>query len=441
MKLTICLVTKGRELYLSNVLKSFEDLLLDPDVTVLLIDNGSNASIRESLAGWQLENSKSVKLVRLEVNDSRPSTIWPEVISAGVDWIIFPGDDDELVPGIISEWRSSVEKDPDLVAFASTAAVMDENGVLTGELLSPTAGLEKSRIDQIALGFHQPPFVWPSLFLRASKVNAMVPPSRYVFDWWVGINLLLVGNVEISNSIGLKYRVHSEQESNLAPIRRKFFEASLWLDELIRSKEFTTWIKSMTDEDRLSFWKKFNQKSPVYGDPFFSWQLIFSLAKLLIKTSLTTSVEEQIVIDLATHSGVFIRDGESIHLIRGVSLSADGNLGNIRINATPDSCDVLLEVCKMIGRDEAKVFEVACVHSKRKSKDLIIDCGDLNSGNVAINADRVINALTNMCEIRGDFESALTNGERAGLFIFRSVKRRLPGRLTLILRRLKNSKS
>jgi glycosyltransferase involved in cell wall biosynthesis len=440
MKLTICLVTKGRELYLSDILKSFENLLLDPAITVLLIDNGSDPSIRESLADWQLKNSKSVKLVRLASNDSRPSTIWLEVISAGVDWVIFPGDDDELVPDIIAEWRSSVKNDPDLVAFASTAAVMDENGVLTGELLSPTAGLVQSRIDQIALGFHQPPFVWPSLFLRATKVNAMVPPSRYVFDWWVGINLFLAGNVEISNSIGLKYRVHSEQESNLAPIRRKYFEASLWLDELIRSKEFTTWIKSMTDEDRLLFWKKLNQKSPVYGDPFFARQLIFSLARLLIDTSLATSTGEQIVIDLATHSGVFIRDGESIHLIRGASQVAHGNFGNVRINATVDSCNVLLDACNMVGRYGAKIFVVACVHSKKKSKDLVIDCGDLNSGNIAINADRVISALTNMCETRGDFEIALTNGERAGLSILRSVKRRLPGRLTLTLRRLKNTK-
>ena len=42
MKLTICLITKGRKEYLEDALKSYEKFLDVDNVDVILIDNGSD---------------------------------------------------------------------------------------------------------------------------------------------------------------------------------------------------------------------------------------------------------------------------------------------------------------------------------------------------------------------------------------------------------------
>lgn len=439
MRLTICLVTKGREKYVSQVLSSFEPMLLDPDVRVLLIDNGAELSINQTLAAWQSKNPQSVDLVRFDINDSRPSSFWPVILDANIDWIVLPGDDDQFRPGILAEWKAALNEDPDLVAFAPSAAVIDEHDSLTGELLFPTAGMSGTKVEQVAAALHEPPFVWSNLFFRVSKINPQIPASRYVFDWWVGLNLVIAGNIKTSHFIGLDYRVHSEQEGNLAPHRRKFFEGTLWLGDFVQSEAFVSWVTNLNDEERILLWRQIIKKKPIYGDLFFARPLIFSIARLLMGTAKQSAVASEIASELASLNGIFLRDGESKNLIAGRDSILDENRGNIRIRLTPGTCAEIEKASELLnGQDSAELFEISCKHSKSKSGTVIVDCDSLSVGRQAINADFIVNAITKFCEERNDFEMALSSGERTTLLMLRSLKKKLPGKVRLYLRRMRN---
>ena len=441
MKLTICLVTKGREKYLDGILDSFQPFLTDQDVQILLIDNGSDALCKQKLATWQSMNTHAVRLFRFETNDPRFSTIWPIILKANIDWIIMPGDDDQLQPGILAEWKRAVAIDPDLVAFASSAAVMNQHGSLTGEVISPTAELSTSKIERIAGALHEPVFVWPSLFFRASKVNPNVPASRYASDWWIGVNLLIAGNVKTTKSIGLNYRAHSSQESNLAPNRRKYFEGSLWLDALIRSNQFAGWVETLNDDERLLLWRTTNHRRPIYGDDYFAQPVAFSLARALMDSAEAPATAKTIASELALLGGVFLRDGESVTLVNDLNPIRGDNPGNIRVTFVNGVCHSVVETCNLMkGGISPREFLVSCAHSKKAAGTILIDCGALVTDNLVESADFIVNAITKACETRGDFEVALSNGERASLLMLRSIKKRLPGKLKIYLRKLKNSK-
>ena len=56
MKLTICLVTKGRKEYLDEALNSYEKFIDTGEVDVIIIDNGSDSLSKEILNNWKLKH-------------------------------------------------------------------------------------------------------------------------------------------------------------------------------------------------------------------------------------------------------------------------------------------------------------------------------------------------------------------------------------------------
>ena len=94
----------------------------------------------------------------------------------------------------------------------------------------------------------------------------------------------------------------------------------------------------------------------------------------------------------------------------------------------------------MKGGISPREFLVSCSHSKKVAGAISVDCDALFIDNLVESADYLVNAVTRACETRGDFEFALSNGERASLLLLRSIKKRLPGKLKTHLRKWKNSK-
>lgn len=443
MNLAICLVTRGRQQYIDQILRSFEPALRDRDVRVHLIDNGSDSVCKEKLIEWQRSNSESVTLHRLEQNDPRYSTLWPLIIETGADWILMPGDDDEFRSEILAEFKSAVAENPKLVAFAASAAVMNENGIHLGETLTASISYSDTRIERVASAFHEPAFVWPSLFFRASIIDPKVPSSRYAFDWWAGINLLIAGDVKTSPSLGLNYRAHLGQESNLAPHRRKYFEGSLWLDFLVRSERFSDWVRTLTDDEILIFWRLVLKRQPIYGDAYFAHPILSSLARLLMDSSNSPQTAIEIAGELALLAGVFLKDGEAISLVNDPTPISSPSPGNIQTRPNLGVCNTIREACELIrGGDLGRQFSISCFHSERKNEFIYIDCRMLDPKvSPDQTADRIISEITKFCEDHGDFEMAISNGERLVLRLIRKVKGKLPGRIKVFLRRLKNSKN
>ena len=134
MKLTVFLVTKGREKFLDQILNSFEQLF-QLDVDFLILDNGAPHSIGVKLNSWKDKNPNRIKIVRFEINDSRQSTYWKVLKDNNVDWVVCPSDDDEIRFEIIADWKKALNQNPDIVGFAASAAIMDENGNFDKEML------------------------------------------------------------------------------------------------------------------------------------------------------------------------------------------------------------------------------------------------------------------------------------------------------------------
>ena len=125
MKLTICLLTKGRREYLEEALSSYEKFIDTGDVDVILLDNGSDLVSKQILLDWKLKYEKKVSYIRNEVNDPGGFTIfWDKLKTFNPDWILNPGDDDILVFNIYEKWVQAVKNNPSLNAFASLASVL-----------------------------------------------------------------------------------------------------------------------------------------------------------------------------------------------------------------------------------------------------------------------------------------------------------------------------
>ena len=440
MKLTICLVTKGREKYIEQILASFETLLEDEDIHFLIMNNGAKEDITERLNEWRNRNSRSVKIIRFEVNDSRPAAFWDEVVRQGADWTVFPSDDDEFRPEIITEWKVAVNQNPKLVAFAASAEIMDLGGKLTGEILYPSVRRYQSKIQRVASALHEPPFLWPSLFLKVSKIPRPVPNSRFAFDWWIGINLLVAGDVFVSESLGINYRVHTEQESFLAPHRRKYFEAQFWLDDFLHSEGFLAWVNSLSDSEKYYFLRSIMASKPIYGDINFSKSLIDTLVKTIMKSLNSPILEQEIMAMYAYENGVLLKDGELKNLVYGFQDISSKYPGNLKVQFNDDVCDLIrLASDLLIGDTHALKLQISCAHSNESANSVVIDCGKLTQGKSDINADMIINMITSTFENQNRFNFTLTSGEREVIIVLRRWKSKLPPSLRQLLRKTKNS--
>jgi glycosyltransferase involved in cell wall biosynthesis len=204
MKLTICLVTKGREKYLAEALKSYESFLSTGEVEILIIDNGSGTISRNILCDWKVKHDLQVHYYRCENNEKLGIPyFWKLIGSYEPQWILFPGDDDILVFDVFNQWKKVLTNNNSLNAFAASGQVVNSKGILTGEVRLPAILGDLSDIEKTAQALFEPPFFWPCLFMRYSAVPEDVISSRFVFDWWVGLQLVLTGS-KINKNMKLK---------------------------------------------------------------------------------------------------------------------------------------------------------------------------------------------------------------------------------------------
>jgi hypothetical protein len=427
----------GREKYLEQILGSLEKAIGE-HVKILIIDNGAPPVISLQLNAWQSMHPESIEVIRFDQNDSRPSTFWMELHKRGIDWVVFPSDDDEFKPEIIEEFQRAVVNNPELVGFAASAMIMDETGHPTGEIVKPSITSFGSKLERIASSIHEPPFHWPALFMRISKLPSEVPNSRFAFDWWIGLQLLLAGEVGVTESIGIKYRVHPGQESFLGPLRRKYFEAQIWLLQLVQSEAFVNWLQGLNDEDRVIFWHTLLDRKPIYGDPKTSRIILAEMHRQIIAVTSSPLVNLEISSMYAFMNGVLLKGSQGKHIIGFCEVFDEFDLANIRVSPDSNVCLDTINASKLIqGQMNAKVFSISCLHSQSRHSEIIIDCKKFYPGNTYINSDLIINDITKYCESKGVFDLVLTDGEQMLINVFRKWKNRLPVSIRRLLKLLK----
>jgi hypothetical protein len=427
MNLTICLLTKGREIYLNKTLISFEKLFKFSFINFLIYDNGSDSNCELILREWSNKNSSRVKYIRVEQNDSRFSISWEIIKNTVDDWIIFPGDDDEFNWEIIEEWEEAIKTNPDIVAFAASADVINEKSERTGTLLKPNISQSYDKVFRVAKAIHYPPFLWPSLFFKASKISFRIPDSRFVCDWLIGINLLMSGEVVTTNSPAIKYRRHSEQESFLAPLRRKNFEALIWIDELVRSLDFNDWLDDLSDLEKIAFWKHLLKFLPIYGDNIFGNILLADLFYIIKKSLQNNYLIEEITQDFAIHNGVLLIDTATKNLIQHSDFDTKSSFANFSIDINTNYCDKInLAISKLNYRPESPNFTIYCRHSSRLKNGIKIDCTKLKVDDTDFNLDFIVTSLTNSLEKSSYFNFSITPRERSLISHLRKFKKFLP---------------
>ena len=437
MKLTVCLVTRGREEYLDQLLLSFDELLLERNVQFLIIDNGSPIKVGERLASWNSYNADVSKLIRLEKNDSRPSTFWKLIQESGADWIIMPGDDDRLKPEGLREWRRALDQNPLLVAFGASADVMNEDGSLTGDSIFPSIDNVDSIFDRLAIALHGPAFIWPSLFFRVKNAPAQVPSSRYAFDWWAGINLLLSGQIQTTKSSALHYRIHSNQESSLAPLQRKFFEGVIWLNEFLHSSQYSAWVVSLDDNERVALWRSVSKLQPIYGNVNFGLPITFEVARLLVQTARSPKTASIIINDLALKLGVVLKKGEANNLFFKLTEDLELSNSNIEVSIEKGACKELQLAAQYFESEsihQSSTIILSCNHSTKSEYSVFINCFKLLGDSNRDNADILVNEITKHSENTGGIPRAISSGEMRMVNLLRSFWLQIPRKLRMVIR-------
>ncbi len=436
MNLTICLVTKGREKYFSSLTKSIEECLLQPDVSLLIIDNGSDELMKEKIQTWA-KSCIRTELVRLESNVTSAAEIWLEIFKREIDWAIFPSDDDKIEPKIISEWRDAIQAEPGLVGFATSLSMMDKNGIKTGEIISP-ACTQNVDVTRVAAAFHEPPFLWPGLFFRVAQLPRELPSSRYVFDWWVGIQLLISGKVETSQSVGVFYRLHEDQESNLVTVRRKYFEAVMCLEQLVNSIEFRLWLSKISLADKFLFWESLVKLPPVYGNTVFSNLLLMSTYKAILESCVLAQEKVEIANRFALHHGVLLRNGQISSILPKDCTMKDTLPGNLNLNVEKDACDEIKRLARFVSSDSGQYSRrLGCMHSNAKENVFKFDCATLVNGSLEKKADQLIKALSLEYEQNELQARIFTSGEMFVLEFLRKIRAIAPKFIHKRLRKLR----
>ena len=360
--LTICLVTRGRKDFLKESLQSLQIISENKLVRILIIDNGSDLLISNQLKDWSKFNDAS--FIRFSDNDSRPNRVWKILREMDSQWVLFPGDDDVVLPTAISRFLKIISESPNLNAVCFNMQDLDVSGKLTSTIRQPAFEPDKNQDFQLASAFHEPAFLWPSLFINIKAIPAILPTSRYVFDWWIGIQLIIKGSIRLVNEVAVNYRVHPQQESNLATLRRKSFEASFWLIELIESDIFAFWLRSQSEKNLRDFWNQLSSQTPIYGNDQFGFVLQLSIAKKILRIKQPFSFAENIVSDLSAGNGIFLKKGDARNLLPDSFELSPNIKSNISVTIVEGSCQVVQDAAKYLSSGvDGQSLVVACRHS------------------------------------------------------------------------------
>lgn len=439
MILTICLVTKGRELFLYDALLSYEPFIKTGEVKVILIDNGSNDKSRSLLLEWKNQNNKFVEYLRVEENVSVGTPyFWKQIKQFNPEWIIFPGDDDILVFDIFDEWKLAVSNNPNLNAFACSALLINSESEPIGMDRSPGILKFTSKPSQLAIGIHETPFLWPGLIFKFDSVITQVPFSRYVFDWWLGLQLISVGDTCTTNKIGVRYRVHGQQESFQTTSRRKYFEGYNMLSDYINSSIFVEALEKFSELELFEFLDNCFEYKPVYGQPEYFVSLMKELSLATLRIQKFKHLYNEVLNKYIFSANILSKRGDLTNTYTGFSQFEKDTEANVAINFEECVCDLVISSQKYFNAQADNKYLLKCCHSSRKSAGILIDCYNISNLSEIEIADFVLLAINTHLETIGVINFTLTPFERKLLTHYRQFKSRLPNIINKRLIYLKN---
>ncbi len=433
MNITYCLITKGRPEFLDKCLESLEVVVREEDVQVIIFDNGCPQSVSKRLFEWCEKSGSRAHHIRLEINTTNTQRIWAYLKEFDIDWITFPGDDDIVQPDFIQVFRDLTKANPQLNTIASSMNLIDSGGVSMGRIRNPSK-YSGDNIQYLASSLHEPPFLFPALFFRFNPSLMPLPKTRYVFDWWLSLSLIQEGLMMTTPEISINYRVHEDQESALAPSRRKILEAYLVLTRFIQTDAFRNYVDSLSEENKLKFWKAIATQTPIYGDTEFGMALFYYMSIFIADSMETPESAVEIFGSLAANRGTYLRAGELASFVAPNFASLDNTQPNFSISIARGSCPQITALSNSVkeGSFEIPTFKVGCRHSSSRSS-FLVDC-DLIVSSQGQLLDALIVEITQRMENTGILDFKITPIERNLLRVFRVLKSKLPSTPFRIIR-------
>ena len=430
--LTVCLITQGRT-QLDEFLTSIEVISSYDFVQVLIIDNGSPEIQSARLESWASEHENSM-YIRQENNTTEWIELWRIFFPHLSQWVVFPGDDDRLIPEGILEWKQIVAANPDLDAVAMSAKIIKSDGSKTRDVILPEYSKFEKGPSAVSRSLHCPPFFWPSLFIKSSKMIPPFPMSRYVLDWSFGIGLVMGQKIMTTDVASIEYRRHETQESNLASSNRKMFEAVYWLSELINSDKFVTWIESQSTNDVAEFWNSLIVFPPIYGESELSDILIFRLATIIQESKHGPKLQNQILVDLSLRVSA-LQHAEGVKEYLGISEEVSSVFGNLKIENEMNECPVIADlVSSFRGAENSVKVNIYCRHTKKKA-GIKVKCETYLSLRRQQALDALVRDISGALESQGGFAFRISPIERKYVALLRRYKHFVPATVKRYIRK------
>ena len=427
MKLTICLVTKGRYFFLDDALRSYEPFLDTGFVNVVLVDNGADDKSKKLLMDWKNRYPDLVSYFRSDENEPAGTPIfWEKIKSFAPEWIIFPGDDDELVFTVFESFIAALKNTPEISVYGSSAEIINIDGKMSGLIRQPAIHGLSSQAEQLSKSLHEPPFFWPGLFFKFDLIKEEVPNSRFVFDWWVGVQLILAAKIATTSNVGVRYRVHNLQESNQTPSRRKYLEGFHMLIEVINSKEFFSALKSMSTPEVLKLLELSFAEKPLYSQSEYNIPLMSELTYKALNLIESPELRNKVLEKYLFASGVLLKRGDLNNFYINSNLKFNQSQGNLEVKFASGICIEINNSSAFFSQDATDKFTVSCKHSAHPNGSIRVNCGELAGLSIAEVADAILVAINSYLEGNGHLVFSTTPFEKSVITRIRQLKSKVP---------------
>jgi len=432
--LTFCLITMGRQQFISPLVESLDRILGIGDFRILVILNGAPAEIAQTYLSWGEKHPNKVEILMRDMNDAGIASFLPIITQVETDWICFPGDDDVLDATFFSNWESIAREYTDYGAIATALNLIDSRGKFLGIRKAPSFNLNFSFIENAAKSFSECPFLWPGLIIRVNQIPTYAPSTRYVSDWWIGMNLIFGSKVHVISDSFLNYRVHELQESQVSSFSRKNFEALEHLGAFVSSETFTTWIRNLQSKEVVDFLEFLIKYPPLYSDTKFSSELVSIITKHVESIRSEPEIRRVAIYVNALAHNVLIHESQLRYISASIG-TKDNELFGFNFNLIVDklSCPKIkaIQTHNSANFPQLPTLIIGCLHSSKKRNTLVLDCINLNGEPQII--DCISQLATDKFTKLGIFQATVSQFEYSLIKKFRNFKYVLPSRLTKIL--------
>lgn len=374
-QLTIVLVTQpGREDFFRQAVKSISRALhIFEEIKLFIFLNGSTSASKVVAENIQSNFPNRTIIRESQFNSVLTDQLWHHLKDLQVTWVHFPGDDDIVVADKYKHFFSVIKQEPDIVAVPFNALVIDVDGKPTGKRLRAHEFNGSVEDSSLAAAFHKPPFVWPSLIFDFNSIEGPLFLSRYVFDWWLSLQLVCKNGIRTINEDLILYRTHKSQESQMTSEFRKRFEARMMMEFFVESQIFFDRIHSVSSAS--AFAQLLDQNLPIYGDVSFGAPVLLSILEKLHSTlGLQHQVTSTTWAEYFAASKIWIKSSE---LPRAEWISfTDSNSLNFQLEFASSVCgEARSSISPLFAATGPVIGQLGCSHSLMNGKgSVVIDC-------------------------------------------------------------------